>query len=127
VLIELARIARANVLDCIRFGDDGAAIVDLSQLDRDQSAGLSELTIEEVAAGSRGRPAVKRTRFRMHDKLAALDKLARHFGLLRERAVAAAEPAGHEEPGHDPRQVARAVYQILQSAQLADEAEETEV
>jgi len=86
VLAELARIARANVLDYIRFGDDGAPVVDLSQLDRDRAAALSEVTIEEFTARSAGRPTVRRTRFRMHDKLSALDKLARHFGLLRESA-----------------------------------------
>ena len=122
VLTELARVAQANVLDYIRFGNGGEPIVDLSQIDRDRAAALSELTIEEVAAGG-GRPAIKRTRFRMHDKLAALDKLARHFGLLRERPGPDPAEVASEEPEHDPRQVARAVIAILEQAQFADEAE----
>jgi phage terminase small subunit len=121
VLTELARVAQANVLDYIRFGNGGEPIVDLSQIDRDRAAALSELTIEEVAGG--GRPAIRRTRFRMHDKLAALDKLARHFGLLRERPGPDPTEAASEEPQHDPRQVARAVLAILETAQFADEAE----
>jgi len=59
----------------------------------------------------------------MHDKLAALDKLARHFGLLRERPAPDPAETASEEAEHDPRQVARAVLAILETAQLADEAE----
>lgn len=122
VLDELATIARANVLDYIAFNERGEPTVDLSQLDRDQAAALSEVTIEEFAAGTGGRPATRRIRFRMHNKLAALDKLARHFGLLRERVgPEAAEVAPEEE--HDPRQMARAVMAIFEEAALAEEAE----
>jgi phage terminase small subunit len=120
VLTELTRIARANLLDYMRFDEDGAPIVDLSQLDRETAAPLSEVVVEEFLAARPGRPAVRRVRFRLHDKLAALDKLARHFGLLRER-VGADNPDGVEAgPQYNPRQVARAVVAILGEAAIAE-------
>jgi phage terminase small subunit len=123
VLTELARVARANLLDYMRFDKDGLPIVDLSRLDRETAAALSEVVVEEFLAARPGRPAVRRVRFRLHDKLAALDKLARHFGLLRER-VSLETPDGSEvKPQYDPRQVARAVVAIFEEAAAAEEAE----
>jgi phage terminase small subunit len=120
VLAELTRIARANLLDYMRFDEDGIPIVDLSRLDRETAAALSEVVVEEFLAAKAGRPAVRRVRFRMHDKLAALDKLARHFGLLRERVGPENPDAAEARPQHDPRQVARAVVAILEEAAIAE-------
>jgi phage terminase small subunit len=126
VLAELTRIARANLLDYMRFDKDGTPIVDLSRLDRETAAPLSEVVVEEFLAARPGRPAVRRLRFRLHDKLAALDKLARHFGLLRERVSLETSDEPEAKPQHDPRQVARAVLAILEQARLAEEEEEAE-
>ena len=127
VLAELARIAQANILDYMRFEPDGTPIVDLSRVDRETAAALSEVVVEEFLAARPGRPAVRRVRFRLHDKLAALDKLARHFGLLRERASLETPDGSEVGPRHDPRQVARAVIAILEEARLAEEAEAADV
>jgi phage terminase small subunit len=123
VLAELARIAQANILDYMRFDENGTPIVDLSRLDRETAAALSEVVVEEFLAARPGRPAVRRIRFRLHDKLAALDKLARHFGLLRDRVSLENPDSAEAGPQHDPRQVARAVIAILEQARLADEEE----
>jgi phage terminase small subunit len=114
VLAELTRIARANLLDYMRFDKDGIPTVDLSRLDRESAAALSEVVVEEFLAAKPGRPAVRRVRFRMHDKL------ARHFGLLRERVSPEYPDAAEARPQHDPRQVARAVVAILEEAAIAE-------
>lgn len=117
VLHELARIARSNVLDYMKIGAQGEPIVDFGGLDRDNASALSEVTVEDFAIG-RGadKRDVRRIKFRLHDKLSALDKLAKHYGLLRER-MSLENPDGTAlTPKHDPRQVARAVVAILQGA-----------
>lgn len=125
VLVELARIARANVLDYMRIGEDGAPVVDFARLDRESAAALSEVTVEEFARGSgKDRRDMRRTRFRLHDKLAALDKLARHFGLMRERMSLENPDGSALAPQRDARQVARAVIAILERAAPDGEADD---
>lgn len=119
VLAELVRIARANVLDYMRIGEQGEPIVDFSRLDREAAAALSEVVVDELGRGA-AKGEVRRVRFRLHDKLAALKELAKHFDLVGER-LRADEPANVEpEPLHDPRQVARAVIAILESAAVVE-------
>jgi len=55
VLAELTRIARANLLDYMRFDENGIPIVDPSQLDRESAAALSEVVVEEFLAAKPGR------------------------------------------------------------------------
>jgi phage terminase small subunit len=119
VLVELARIATVNVMDLMRIGEDGKPVVDLARLDRDKAAAMSEITIEDFPhARDPERRQLRRVRFRLYDKLAALRTLARLLGVPRE----AIEPDG-DGPRQDPRQVARAIIAILEEAQLADEEE----
>jgi len=121
VLAELARIAQANVLDYLRFDADGEPVVDLRRLDRARASALSEVIVEEVKPAKGA--AKRKLRFRLHDKLGALDKLAKHFGLYKERAGAESGEDGEPRPQHDPRQVARAVIAILEQARLAEEGD----
>lgn len=84
VLSELAKIGFANMADYIQVS--GANIfVDLSKMTRDQAAAVSEITVEEYTEG-RGESAreVKRTKFKLSDKRAALCDLGKHLGLFRE-------------------------------------------
>lgn len=84
VLSELAKIGFANMADYIQVS--GANIfVDLSKMTRDQAAAVSEITVEEYMEG-RGEAAreVKRTKFKLSDKRAALCDLGKHLGLFRE-------------------------------------------
>jgi phage terminase small subunit len=121
VLAELARIAQANVLDYMRLGEEGEPIVDFRRLDRDKAAALSEVMVEDFPrARDAGKREVRRIRFRLHDKLAALRELARHFRLAREHV---SQETGETEPmpRHDSRQVARAVIAILESAAVCEE------
>jgi phage terminase small subunit len=124
VLAELARIARANVLDYMRIGEDGTPVIDFSKLDRGTAAAMSEVVVEDFQrARGAGKREVRRIRFRLHDKLAALRELARLFGLAREHVGRENEDIPEPVPQHDTRQVARAVIAILESARLAEEEE----
>jgi phage terminase small subunit len=124
VLRELSAIARANVLDYMRLGPDGEPIVDFSGLEREKAASLSEVTVEDFAEGrGANKRDVRRVKFRMHDKIAALDRLAKYHGLLRERVARENSDGSAIEPNHDPRQVARAVLALLRESAIANEKE----
>ena len=82
-------------------------------LDRVRAAALREITVEEFAGGGEEKRACRRVRVKTHDKIAALDRLARHHGLYREPEM----PQG--VPRHDARQVARAVLALMREVSIA--------
>ena len=85
VLAELAAIARGNILDHMRSGAQGAVIIDPAGIERGKAAALCDVTVEPFAEGrGKARRKGRRIRIGMHDKIAALDRLARHYGLFRE-------------------------------------------
>lgn len=86
VLEELAKIGFSNMLDYMRPGADGDPYLDFSQLTRDQAAALQEVTVEDFKDG-RGSDArdVRRVKFKLADKRAALVDLGKHLGLFKER------------------------------------------
>lgn len=86
VLNELAKVGFANMADYMRAGANGDPYLDFSKLTRDQAAALSEVTVEDFVDG-RGDDArdVRRVKFKLADKLGALDKLGRHLGLFKDR------------------------------------------
>ena len=85
VLAELARMAFANMLDYVRLDPAGHADVDLSRLDRDTAAAVDEVIVDYAEGRDDERRKVKRVRFKMTDKRAALVDLGRHLGLFSER------------------------------------------
>lgn len=86
VLNELAKIGFSNMLDYVTPTNSGDLIPDFSALTRDQAAAISEVTIEEYTEG-RGDDAqnVKRTKFKLSDKRAALVDIGRHLGMFPSR------------------------------------------
>ena len=86
VIHELARIGFANMADYINVTADGDAFVDLSALDRDKAAAISEVTVEDFKDG-RGEDArdVRRIKFKLADKRGALVDLGRHLGLFKDK------------------------------------------
>lgn len=86
VLAELALIGFANMNDYIRTTDDGDAFVDLSALTREQAAAISEITVEDFKDG-RGEDArdVRKVKFKLSDKRAALVDLGRHLQLFTDK------------------------------------------
>jgi phage terminase small subunit len=117
LLSEWAKIAFSNARDY--FPGKGETL-DLQRLDIDRTAAVAELQIDEQENPHTGQ-IYRRTKVRLHDKLAALRDLARATGMLRlakglkylpayEAAVAAGEiiePDGEGGVGeaaapHDP-------------------------
>lgn len=86
VLQELSSIGRANMADYMDVGSEGDPRLHFSELSREQSAALQEVTVETFmdGAGDDAR-GVKRVRFKLHDKRGALVDLGRHYGLFKDR------------------------------------------
>lgn len=86
VVAELAKIGFANMADYMRAGPDGDPYLDFSALTRDQAAALTEVTVEDFKDG-RGEEVrdVRRVKFKLADKRAALVDLGKHLGLFTEK------------------------------------------
>jgi len=86
VLSELSRVGFSNMLDYIKITEEGDAYVDLSNLTREQSSAIQEVTVDEYVEG-KGKHArkVKRTKLKLVDKIRSLDLLGRHLKLFTER------------------------------------------
>jgi phage terminase small subunit len=86
VLKELALLGFANMADYMRVGHDGDPVLDFSKLSREQAAALTEVTVEDFMDG-RGDDAreVRKVKFKLADKRAALVDLGRHMGLFVDR------------------------------------------
>ena len=115
VLKELARLGFSNMLDYVSVTEAGDAVVDLSRLTRDQAAAISEIIVDEYTEG-RGADArnVKRIRFKLADKKGALDSIARHLGMFRDR---------HEVTGADGKPLLEALtVNIVHGARSSSEA-----
>jgi phage terminase small subunit len=89
VVQELAKIGFANMADYLSTGADPH--IDLSTLTPDQAAAISEVWTEEVGGGDA--PMILKRKIKLHSKLDALDKLARHLGIYeKDNRQAAAMP-----------------------------------
>ncbi len=80
VVLELARVAFASKDDYLDWGPDGVTLRPKALLSADQCAAVAEV-------GHNG----KAPRLKLYDKMAALDKLARHLDLYGEARAGAAE------------------------------------
>lgn len=92
VLQELAKIGFANMADYINVSGSNI-VVALDKMTREQAAAVSEITVDEYMEG-RGDDAreVKRTKFKLSDKRAALCDIGKHLGMFRE------SPGGEDAP-----------------------------
>lgn len=78
VITELARLAFANIKDFIDFEEDGSVRLK-KDIDRDALSAVAEIQQTFV----RGKPVIK---IKFYDKLGALEKLAKYFGVLGEKS-----------------------------------------
>jgi phage terminase small subunit len=85
VLVELTKIARANMLDYVRVGPNGDPVLHFSELTRDQAAVLCEVTVEHFMDGAGEAREVRRTRFKLVPKIPALELLGKHHKLYVNR------------------------------------------
>jgi phage terminase small subunit len=83
VLQELAKIAFANMKDCLSVGEDGSIAVDISRITAAQAAALADLRIDECVS-EKGR--VRRTRLKLASKTRALELLGKHLKLWTDRS-----------------------------------------
>lgn len=78
---ELRTIAFANMKNYLKATEEGEPALHFGGLSSDQTAALSEVTIDTYTEG-RGDDArtVKRVKFKLHDKKGALTDLLKHKG-----------------------------------------------
>ena len=79
VLRELARIAGSDILSYVSFSAAGVGVRNSSELTRDEARALSEVSETVNAQGQRS------VKFKTHDKMRALDLLAKHLGIIKDR------------------------------------------
>ena len=86
VLSELSSIGFSNMLNYMKVTEEGDAYVDLSSLTQEQAVAIQEITVDEYTEG-RGKDArkVKRTKFKLVDKIRSLELLGKHLKLFTER------------------------------------------
>jgi phage terminase small subunit len=95
VLEELAKIGFANMADYMRAGPDGDPILDFSALTRDQTAALVEVIVEDFKDGrGEGSRDVRRVKFKLADKRAALVDMGRHLGMFVDRHERSGDQGG---------------------------------
>jgi phage terminase small subunit len=86
VLAELAKIGFANMQNYMRANAGGDPYLDFSAITEDQAAALSEVTVEDYTDGrGEGAREVKRVKFKLCDKRAALVDLGRHLGMFKDK------------------------------------------
>ena len=95
MLQELAKIAFASMREFISIDLDGQPQIDLCNATDDDLDALSEVVTETVLERDGTEPVTGGARFnrirktqikiKLHDKLAALEKLAQHTGVYRKR------------------------------------------
>lgn len=85
VVTEFEKLAFSNMMDFIRI-EGGEPYLDFSRMSREQAAAIAEITVEETTTGSgESQRTQRRTKFKLHDKLASLNGLARYMGMFVER------------------------------------------
>lgn len=77
ILMELARVAFADVTEVAYFENGKLVIRDKSDLEKDTGCAIAELSESTGRAHSR--------KVRMHDKLKALELLGRHLGMFKDK------------------------------------------
>lgn len=86
VISKLKELAQASLEPFLRRSDDGGLYFDFTEATPDELARLEEVVTETYVIG-RGDSAkqVLKTKIKLSNRLAALDKLARHLGLFKDR------------------------------------------
>lgn len=77
VIKELMAVAFCSVGDYMQVGEDGQPWFDLTKCTPEQLSAIQSIEIEDSP-----RTGARKFKFKLHDKLAGIDKLARYMGLL---------------------------------------------
>jgi phage terminase small subunit len=78
VLNEYTRIGFANIQD---FMKDGMTFEDFVKLPREVAAAIHSVEVEEFQGGKEGRAKSRKVKFKLLDKLQALESLSKYLGL----------------------------------------------
>lgn len=114
---ELAKIGFANSDDYLT-GDPSEPSIALPLGDRDKMAAVAEVTVESFKDGKgEGARDVRRVKYKLHDKRAALVDLGRNLGMFKERVEHTGKDGGPVEMGFS--EAARAIAFIFAAAQNA--------
>jgi phage terminase small subunit len=89
IVDKMACIANASITDFVGIKGGELVVTDLEQLTEDQKFAIEEIS---QTTDDDGRPII---RIKLYDKLSAIDKLAKVYGLYKERPLA--PPPGHDE------------------------------
>lgn len=114
IVDELSRVAFANAGDFFEWGPDGVVVKSSENLTEEQRAAVAEVSQTVTKEGGT-------IRLKLADKLGALEKLGKAVKLFTERhelTGANGEPLIPEN--HSARDIARAIFDILRTAPLAD-------
>lgn len=94
VIKELSKLAFSNMIDILNINKNtGEALIDLSNLTREQAAAIQEYTVDEYFEHDPSAPdddkhamrKIKKIKVKLADKRASLELLARHLKLLTDR------------------------------------------
>jgi phage terminase small subunit len=93
IVAELIKIGFSNMLDYVRISEDGLPYCDFSAITRDQAAAIQEVNVEVGSAieynekGERTAVPVRKVRFKLADKRAALIDMGKHLGMFKEEQI----------------------------------------
>lgn len=113
IVAELKKIGFSNMMDYITIGADGLPFVDMTAIDRDKGAAIQEVVVEtksEIEIGEDGKREavpVRKVRFRLADKRAALVDMGRHLNMFNDDAPVVPEK-------HDGKTSAEMLLEILE-------------
>lgn len=111
VLRELAILGLSDMRNYVSFGADGDLALDWSHMPEEATRAISEVTQEVIwQSNGDGDPIpVRKTKFKLHGKVPALNLIAQHLGMLVNR---------HEHTGKDGAPLPPAV--VLLPAESSD-------
>jgi phage terminase small subunit len=112
LVAELTRIAFANAGDFFHWGPDGVRVKDKDALSLEQQSVVAEVSQTVTEAGGT-------IRVKLHSKLDAIDKLGRHLGMFKHAVEVTGKDGATLLPEPDTRSVARAILDVLRTANLA--------
>ena len=96
MLKELALIGFSDMADYLRLEENGEIYLDFTDLPQGATRVIAEIVQDEYVEGrAEDARAVKRTRFKLHNKLTALESIAKHLGMYVQRHE-------HSGPGGGP-------------------------
>lgn len=109
LVAELSNIAFADPGDLFRWGPDGVTIRDMAELSPAQRRLVARVSTTRTARGGT-------TRLEMHDKLQAMEKLCRMFGLYAPDSRSSEAQTAQEREPMSPVERAQRLTAILRDA-----------